>query len=54
MGVISHLLPLYLQLEQRICALIRLLTLALQFCAIIEHKVRASLPYVYVATLGFL
>lgn len=38
-----HLLPVYLQLEKRICALIRLLMLALQLSAIIEHQVRTSL-----------
>nr|MDX2282510.1 IS1634 family transposase [Bacteroidia bacterium] len=38
-----HLLPVYLQLEKRICALIRLLMLALQFSAIIEHQVRTAL-----------
>jgi transposase len=38
-----NLLPVYLHLEQRICALIRLLMLALQFSAIIEHQVRSAL-----------
>jgi transposase len=38
-----RLLPLYIKIESRVCALIRLLVLALQFCAVIEYQTRKTL-----------